>query len=211
MKTDLMIKNRTPREVGDTDAYNLLQVRRMANARGDPLGKTPIGAARRRLRVLVVDDHRAGADMVSKLVNAWGYDVRRGYDGATGLALAVAYRPDVVLLDMLMPDMSGPELAMKLRLLPRLQHCHLVAITGCTDDRRRLHCLEAGVDTYLIKPVHPPLLQRLLMAESKHRMRARQAATTLAVAATNVEQFAGVRSRGPARLAREILPVAVAI
>ena len=57
----------------------------------------------RRLRVLVVDDHHASADTLAMLMNAWGHDVRRAYDGAAGLALAADYLPDIMLLDIMMP------------------------------------------------------------------------------------------------------------
>src|SRR6478672_12287607 len=67
------------------------------------------------LRVLIVDDHRATAKTMSSLVTIWGHDVRCAYDGVTGLALAAAFRPDVLLLDMLMPNVNGFEVAMQVR------------------------------------------------------------------------------------------------
>ena len=163
-----MKKNRSPREVGDTDAYNELQAGRNARARHGPLTAASPGTVGPRLRVLVVDDYQASADTTAMLVWAWGHDVRLAYAGVAGLALAAEYLPDVLLLDIKMPELSGSALALRLRQQARLQNCLLIAITGCTDERQRLHCLEAGVDLYLIKPVCPHTLQSLLMAESKH-------------------------------------------
>jgi DNA-binding response OmpR family regulator len=211
MRTETMKKNRSPREVGDTDDYNELQVSRNARARHGPLGAAPPGTAERRLRVLVVDDHRASAETISMLVRAWGHDVRKAYAGAAGLALAVDYRPDVLLLDVMMPELSGPALALRVRQEARLQNCLLIAVTGCTDERQRLHCLEAGVDLYLVKPVGPHTLQSLLMAESKRLQRTRRAATTLALSVTTEQQWTGVKSYGPARLGRNIAATAAAI
>src|SRR6476620_2205494 len=80
------------------------------------------------LRVLIVDDHRATADTLSTLVKIWGHDVRRAYDGATGLALAAAFRPDVLLLDMLMPNVNGFEVAVQVRRQNRLDRCFIIAV-----------------------------------------------------------------------------------
>src|SRR4029077_5449928 len=107
MRSELMMKNRSPREVGDTDDYNELQMCRIARTRHGPLATAPRGAGKRRLRVLVVDDHRASADTLAMLVRVWGHDVRKAYDGTAGLALAVEYRPDMILLDIMMPETSG--------------------------------------------------------------------------------------------------------
>ena len=125
------------------------------------------------LRVLIVDDHRATADTLSSLVAKWGHDVRRAYDGVTGLALAAAYQPDVLLLDILMPDVSGIEVAMQVRRQDRLKHCFIIAVTGRTDAKHRSRCYEAGVDLLLIKPVAPPHMQTLLILESQ-RVRSRK-------------------------------------
>ena len=127
------------------------------------------------LRVLIVDDHRATADTLSMLVGQWGHDVRRAYDGVTGLALAAAFRPDVLLLDMLMPDVSGFEVARQVRRQDRLKPCFIIAVTGRTDAPHRSQCYEAGVDLFLIKPVAPARLQTLLGLESEHVRRSRQA------------------------------------
>ena len=87
---------------------------------------------------------------------------RRAYDGVTGLALAAAFRPDVLLLDMLMPDVSGFEVAMQVRRQDRLKHCFIIAVTGRTDAKHRSQCYDAGVDLFLIKPVAPTNMQTLL-------------------------------------------------
>ena len=120
------------------------------------------------LRVLIVDDHRATADTLTSLVRTWGHNVRCAYDGVTGLALAAAFRPDVMLLDILMPNVSGIEVAIQMRRQHRLEHCFIVAITGRTDAKHRSRCYEAGIDLVLIKPIAPPQMQTLLMLESQH-------------------------------------------
>src|ERR1700754_3544889 len=63
------------------------------------------------LRVLIIDDHRATTDTLFALTTKWGHDVRRAYDGARGMILAASFRPDVVLLDMLMPSLDGFQVA----------------------------------------------------------------------------------------------------
>jgi CheY-like chemotaxis protein len=210
MRSELMTKNRSPREVGDTDAYNEVQTCRIARTRHGPLATAPRGANKRRLRVLVVDDHRASADTLAMLVRIWGHNVRKAYDGAAALELAFKYRPDMILLDIMMPEISGRDLALRIRQQACLKKCLLIAITGCTDERQRLHCLEAGVDLFLIKPVTPHTLQSLLLAESNGRTGSRRAATPLAVA-RRAEQATGVRTSSPVRLGRDIATAAMAI
>jgi CheY-like chemotaxis protein len=209
MRNGLMIKNRTPCEVGDTDAYNELQISRIARTRYGSSAALPLVAAKRRLRVLVVDDHRASADTLSMLVKAWGHDVRRNYEGAGGLALAADYLPDVLLLDIMMPKMSGSGLAMQIRRDARLQNCLLIAITGVTDERRRLHCLESGVDLFLIKPVIPSMMQPLLMAESKRLTYPRRVVRT-AVVESRKNIWTDARLGSPAGSVRNTATIVVA-
>ncbi len=108
------------------------EVRWPARERGRLDVKPSIAAGTQRLRVLVVDDHRDGADTMASLVGLWGHDIRRAYDGATGLALARTYRPDVLLLDVMMPTMSGIDLAPQVRRLAGLKKCLMIAVTGRT-------------------------------------------------------------------------------
>jgi len=119
------------------------------------------------LRVLIVDNHRASADTLFWLTQKWGHYVQRAYDAPTGLALACAFRPDVLLLDMLMPGVDGFEVAAQVRRQARLKHCFIIAVTGRTDAAHRAKCYEAGVDLVLIKPFDPSDMQTLLSLEWK--------------------------------------------
>jgi CheY-like chemotaxis protein len=167
-------KDCLPSEIQSTDTYNRLQMHRAIEARGDPAAESPFEAAVELLRVLIVDDHRAAADTTAMLVEAWGHDVRCAYDGTTGLSLAAAYQPNVLLLDVLMPHMSGQELARQVRQQPRLDDCFLVAVTGRTDAAHRLLCAEAGIQLFLIKPVEPSILKTLLVWEFEYASRSRR-------------------------------------
>ena len=81
--------------------------------------------------MLIVDDHHASADTLAMLMKAWGHNVRRAYDGAAGLELAAEYLPDIMFVDIMMPQMNGRQLALQVRQLARLRNCLLIAITGC--------------------------------------------------------------------------------
>jgi CheY-like chemotaxis protein len=131
------------------------------------------------LRVLIVDDHRATTDTLFWLAVKWGHAAWRAYDGVAGMNLATAFRPDVLLLDMLMPNFDGFEVAMQFRRQGNLKHCFIVAVTGRTDPAHRDQCYAAGVDLFLTKPVPPSDMQTLLSLES-NRARGLQTITNAA-------------------------------
>jgi CheY-like chemotaxis protein len=206
----VLMKDRLPSDVLDSDTYNRLQMRRAVQTRGDPTAQAPIGTAVELLRVLVVDDYRASADTMAMLVDVWGHDVRRTYEGPTGLALAAAYQPDVLLLDILMPGMTGLEVARHVRQQARLNDCFIIAVTGRTDAGHRLQCEEVGIDLFLIKPVAPSILQALLIWEYEYVLRSRQDKATDEVLATTLNPLMDPNSQRPTQLLCDVLQGAVA-
>jgi CheY-like chemotaxis protein len=81
-------------------------------------------------RILVVDDNVQAAETLAIILRHWGHDVRVTFDGAAGLAAVAEYRPDVVILDIEMPTMSGVEVARQLRGLPDHDAVTLISLTG---------------------------------------------------------------------------------
>jgi PAS domain S-box-containing protein len=112
-----------------------------------------------RKRVLVVDDNVDAAESIAMILRVSGYDVRCVYDGPTVLQVAKAYRPDVVLLDIGLPGLSGYDVARELREQPEFRRTPLVAVTGYGQEEDRRRSQEAGFDYHLTKPVDPEALQ----------------------------------------------------
>jgi len=112
-------------------------------------------------RVLVVDDNQDAADCLADVMRLRGHDVRTAHDGRTALAIAETFRPDAVLLDLGMPNLSGYDTAEHLRasLGP---HVLLVATTGWGQDEHRQRSQQAGFDHHLVKPVDPAMVAALL-------------------------------------------------
>jgi CheY-like chemotaxis protein len=115
-------------------------------------------------RVLVVDDSRDTAESTATLVRLWGHEVRVAFDGAGAISLAASFHPNLILLDIGLPGMSGYEVVRRLRESALLDGTVLVAMTGygSPDDRRRTR--EAGFHHHIMKPAEPSLLQELLAA-----------------------------------------------
>jgi PAS domain S-box-containing protein len=115
-------------------------------------------------RILVVDDNVDAAMSVERLLKSWGHEVHTAFNGQTAINLAKLLHPQIVLLDIGMPGMSGYEVATKLRSEPSLEGIVLMALTGYgqADDRRRSQ--EAGFDHHLTKPPDPAALAALLDA-----------------------------------------------
>jgi CheY-like chemotaxis protein len=124
-----------------------------------------ISAGRSSLRVLVADDNQIATDLLSRLVKLWGHDVRTAHDGAGALEMAFAYLPDVLVLDVAMPNGDGCEVARQVRDSARLRNTLLIALTGHADEQHRQLSREAGFDLYLLKPLKPSILETLLLLE----------------------------------------------
>jgi len=105
------------------------------------------------LRVLIVDDDRDGADALGLLVEALGNQVHVTYRGAQALDVATAFRPDLMFVDLVMPDMDGCDLVMRFRDIPHFAQTKIVAITGLKEDQYKALALKAGCNAVLTKPV----------------------------------------------------------
>jgi len=122
----------------------------------------------RPLRVLVVDDNVDTAVSISMLLEMSGHAVRTAHDGLSAVQAAIDYRPDVVLLDIGLPGLTGYEVAKRIRQIPALESAVLVAMTGYGQDSDRQMSLQAGFTHHLVKPARFEELQRILATASEH-------------------------------------------
>jgi DNA-binding response OmpR family regulator len=104
-------------------------------------------------RVLVVDDDPTVSDVVRRYLEQAGCEVRLAYDGADGLAAVAAQRPDLVVLDLMMPGIDGLEVCRRLR--RQLPDLPVVMLTALGEEADRVLGLEVGADDYVIKPFSP--------------------------------------------------------
>lgn len=113
-------------------------------------------------RVLVVDDRIETAEGLTALLQVLGHEVSVVHDGRTALGAALAQPPDVVLLDIGLPDMDGCEVARRMRADQRMRATTLVALTGFAREDDEERARSAGFDHYVVKPVDPDALDALL-------------------------------------------------
>ena len=113
-------------------------------------------------RILLADPCRDTVESTAWLLRLWGYDVQGAGTGPETLEVALAYRPEVVLMELGLPGLDGCQVARRLRQQGTHPELLLVAVTGYGDEKNRRRCLEAGFDCHLVKPVDPEVLQGLL-------------------------------------------------
>ena len=120
------------------------------------------------LRILIADDNRDSAESMRELLLLRGNEVAVAYDGEEALERAVAFSPDVVLLDIGMPKMNGYDVARQLRATSYGRDVMLIAMTGWGHEDDRLRSRTAGFDHHLVKPVDFVQLQKLLADRTRH-------------------------------------------
>ncbi len=120
------------------------------------------------LRILIVDDNVDAADSTAMLLSLDGYETHSVHSAHAALEAAPSIRPDVVLLDIGLPEMDGYEVARRLRSLPAGEHSLIVALTGYGQPADRERATLAGFDEFLVKPVEPVVLNRLLKSLPMH-------------------------------------------
>ncbi len=128
-------------------------------------------------RILVVDDNHDAAEALALQLQLAGHEVRTAHDGAEALAVARAFEPDIVLLDLGMPKMDGYEAARQLRLRSTEgRRLTLIALTGWGQQQDRERTADAGFDAHLVKPVaEAQLFNALAAAAGKRKAEGAQA------------------------------------
>ena len=116
-------------------------------------------------RILVVDDNTDAADSLGSLLQLEGHTVLVTYTSADALAQLGEFKPEIVLLDIGLPEIDGYEIARRIKSSPEHRHMRLIALTGYgqADDRQRAKA--SGFDDHLVKPVEFLALQRVLAAK----------------------------------------------
>jgi len=107
----------------------------------------------RNVRVLYIEDDPSNRLLVRRILEAEGYSVMEAMDGLTGLEVAAQVQPDLILLDINLPEMDGYDLARRFRESPGLRQVPILALTANVMKGDRERTLEAGCDGYIQKPI----------------------------------------------------------
>jgi adenylate cyclase len=137
------------------------------------------------VRILVVDDLPQNVKLLADLLGAKGYAVTTASSGSEALLKLTAERPDLVLLDVMMPEMSGYEVCRKIREDPATGILPVVMVTSLDPGQERIRGLEAGADDFLTKPVN----QAELLARVRSLVRVKQLYDTVQAQAAELAEL----------------------
>jgi two-component system CheB/CheR fusion protein len=124
--------------------------------------------AKYRHRVLIVDDYPDAAEATCMLFTRLGHQCRCAINGEHALDEATAFLPDIVILDIGLPDLSGYEVARTLR-QRQGPAVYLAALTGWGQPEDRRHAIDAGFDQHIVKPATAQVLCELVAAAERRR------------------------------------------
>lgn len=113
-------------------------------------------------RVLIADDNRDAAETLSMLLQMDGHDVQVVHDGRAAVSAFAAFKPEIALVDIGMPELNGYEVARLVREDAHGQAVTLIAVTGWGQERDKQRALEAGFDHHFTKPVEPHRIDKIL-------------------------------------------------
>ena len=109
-------------------------------------------------RILIIDDEQDILDILQYNLEKEGFEVQTCTDGANGIEMAKKYHPDLIILDVMMPDTDGIEVCETIRKLPDLANTRICFLTARGEDYSQIAGLDAGADDYITKPVKPRVL-----------------------------------------------------
>jgi two-component system alkaline phosphatase synthesis response regulator PhoP len=109
-------------------------------------------------KILLVDDEEDILEFLSYNLIKDGFEILTANNGAKGLALAKKHKPDLVILDVMMPEMDGVDVCQRIRELPELDETLVLFLSARAEDYSELAGFSAGADDYITKPIKPKLL-----------------------------------------------------
>jgi len=126
------------------------------------LPDAPAKKTARPRRVLVVEDNLDGVHSLVLLLRDMGHEVEYATDGYDALDTAIRFRPEIVLLDLNLPGLSGFDVCKRIKANPVLKAARVIALTAYTQGEFRARAIAAGCELHFVKPVDPRDLEDLL-------------------------------------------------
>jgi CheY-like chemotaxis protein len=130
----------------------------------------------RKEKVLIVEDNPQNMKLLEMLLRAKDYTLLKAYDGEEALDMAIREQPDLIVMDMQLPKMSGLEVTKQLRQTLVFSHTPIIALTAYAMKGDKERFLEAGCDAYLSKPISirqlPVVIEQMLQEHGKKVLRA---------------------------------------
>ena len=110
---------------------------------------------REKVKILLVDDAQANLEILGGIVSSNGYAYETARNGIEALKKVKTTHPDVILLDVYMPEMGGVEVCKRLKEDPKTRHIPIIVFTAFEDRETKIKCFQAGANDFLAKPVDP--------------------------------------------------------
>lgn len=115
-------------------------------------------------KILIIDDDPDIVELLEYNLTKEGYLVKHAYDGFSGHKTAKSYKPDLILLDIMMPDIDGVETCRMIRDEPELNNTYIIFLTARSEEYSEVAAFQTGADDYLVKPIKPRALMSRINA-----------------------------------------------
>ena len=115
-----------------------------------------------RKKILIVEDHRDTLELLAHILRYRGYEPLEANGGHEGIAKSLAEHPDLILMDLILPDLHGLDAAKQIKANPETAHIPIVAYTAWYQRDMEAKALEAGITDYLLKPVSMDVLVKVI-------------------------------------------------
>ena len=125
-------------------------------------------------KALVVDDEADIVEMLQYNLEKVGYEVQGAYNGVQALEIVKEFKPDLIMLDIMMPKMDGIETCRQLRNMPQTKDSYIVFLTARAEEYSEIAAFEGGADDYIIKPIKPRALISRLAALTKRERKTKK-------------------------------------
>jgi two-component system alkaline phosphatase synthesis response regulator PhoP len=119
---------------------------------------------KQKIKVLVVDDEPDIVEILKYNLQKEGYEVATAEDGIKGVKIAAKFLPDVILLDIMMPNQDGVETCLQIRQMPELKNAFIIFLTARMEEYSEVAAFDVGADDYITKPIKPRALMSRISA-----------------------------------------------
>jgi two-component system, OmpR family, alkaline phosphatase synthesis response regulator PhoP len=157
------------------------------------------------ITILLVDDEADILEFLGYNLEKEGYRVLKAKNGEKGLKMAIEHKPQLVILDVMMPVMDGMETCNRIRKIPELADTLIAFLTARGEDYSQIAGFEAGADDYITKPIKPRLFISRIQALLRRFREAPEPGTTIVMKAFTIDlaRYVGVRGNSEITLARK--------